>query len=149
MRWIISKGVLCVLSGTRYPVANVYFPTIINCYITLKDVLEGDYEYLKLMTSKIWVKFQKYRSKFSLTLAIATVLDSRNKLELVEFCYSKAYRNDSIEIFSLCNKLMSLFEEYKPGPVLTSSSTKKVNKQNASAISTDVDVGFFKVIFFF
>ncbi|XP_024021323.1 zinc finger BED domain-containing protein RICESLEEPER 2-like [Morus notabilis] len=99
-------------SGTKYPTANLYFPSIWHCCFMLKQYLEGDDEYLKYMATAMWGKFQKYWSQFHLTLAIACVLDPRFKLRLVEFSYKKLYGDDCVECISMRSTLYSIFEEY-------------------------------------
>ena len=46
-----------VFSGSQYPTANLYFPKIFECYLTLKATKEGEDEYLKQMANKMWDKF--------------------------------------------------------------------------------------------
>ena len=75
--------------------------------------LEGTDEYLIFMASTMWVKFQKYWADFSVILAIACILDPQYKMPFVELCYKKAHGEDSLEILVVCNKLQSLFDEYK------------------------------------
>ncbi|XP_024029605.1 zinc finger BED domain-containing protein RICESLEEPER 2-like [Morus notabilis] len=99
-------------SGTKYPTANLYFPSIWHCCFMLKQYLEGDDEYLKYMATAMWGKFQKYWSQFHLTLAIACVLDPRFKLRLIEFSYKKLYGDDCVECISMRSTLYSIFEEY-------------------------------------
>ncbi|XP_024025221.1 zinc finger BED domain-containing protein RICESLEEPER 2-like [Morus notabilis] len=88
-------------SRTKYPTANLYFPSIWHCCFMLKQYSEGDDEYLKYMATAMWGKFQKYRSQFHLTLALACVLDPRFKLGLVEFSYKKLYGDDCLECISM------------------------------------------------
>ena len=59
-------------------------------------------------------KFQNYRSKFNVTLAIACILDPRYKLQRVEFYYRKIYDKDySVPFGKVKDKLNKLFDEYK------------------------------------
>ncbi|KAL5550725.1 hypothetical protein UlMin_000901 [Ulmus minor] len=116
-----------VFSGTKYPTANLFFPSISQCYLTLKMALEGTDEYLRFMASMMWVKFQKYWADFSVILAIACILDPRYKMTFVKLCYKKAHGEDSLEILVVRNKLYSLFDEYKSKsshPTTTSVSSR-------------------------
>ena len=101
---------ILVFSGTQYPTANLYFP---NVFQLLKQTIEGEDVYLKHMASNMWGKFQKYWSDFSIILSIACILDPRLKMQFVEFCYKKAYGEDSLEMMLLHSKLYDLFDEYK------------------------------------
>ena len=58
--------------------------------MTLKGALEGDDEYLKLTTNKLWEKFQKYWSELSPILTIAAMLNPLYKLELVRILLFKS-----------------------------------------------------------
>ncbi|KAL5550700.1 hypothetical protein UlMin_000876 [Ulmus minor] len=130
-----------VFSGTKYPTANLFFPSISQCYLTLKMALEGTDEYLRFMASMMWVKFQKYWADFSVILAIACILDPRYKMTFVELCYKKAHGEDSLEILLVRNKLYSLFDEYKSKssyPTTTSISSR-ANKATSHLESMEVE----------
>jgi hypothetical protein len=124
----------CGFSGTKYPTANLYFPVIFDIYVTLKEEVESEDEYKRLMATQMLSKFEKYWLEFSVVLALAVVLDPRYKLELVNFCYSRLYGvNNSREYCHVCDKLVYLFMEYG-GFSSTSSSaisldTRHVNSQ--------------------
>ena len=45
------------------------------------------YDYMKRMAELMMIKFEKYWSSFSLTLAIAVILDPRYKIDFVEWSY--------------------------------------------------------------
>ena len=100
-------------SGTKYPTANLYFPHIFVCYTTMKEVEEGEDEYLKSVVNRMWTKFDKYWSEFSTILAIASILDPRYKLSFARYAYKEVYGRDSLEFIRLNSKMQALFEEYK------------------------------------
>ena len=133
-------------SRTKYPVANLYFPSIWHCCFMLKQYREGGDEYLKNMATQMCSKFQKYWSEFHLTLAISCVLDPRFKLGLVEFSYKKLYRDDCIECILLRNKLFSIFEEYNTKT--NAPTSQKINVVESSTKEKDIDDvdAIFKVI---
>lgn len=143
-----------VFSGTKYTTSNLYFPKIMNCYVTLKGALESEDGYLKDMAWQMWGKFQKYWSDFSPILSIALVFDPRYKMQIVEFFYKKAYGENSIELASMRNKLERLFEEYKAkcdqgtGAGVSPSVLKKESKNNAvPTMVVDIEDELLKVMF--
>jgi hypothetical protein len=101
---------MCDFSVTKYLTANLYFPTI---SVTLKQELEIEDEYKRLMATQILSKFKKYWSELSVVLAISVVLYPRYKIHLINFCYMKLYEvNDSREFLHVREKLVYLFMEY-------------------------------------
>ncbi|KAL5557277.1 hypothetical protein UlMin_039513 [Ulmus minor] len=130
-----------VFSGTKYPTANFFFPSISQCYLTLKMALEGTDEYLRFIASMMWVKFQKYWANFSVILAIACILDPRYKMTFVELCYKKAHGEDSLEILLVRNKLYSLFDEYKSksSHPTTTSISSRANEATSHLESMEVE----------
>jgi hypothetical protein len=121
--------VACDFYGTKYPTTNLYFPVI---YVPLKEEVESEDEYKRLMATKMLSKFEKYWSEFSVVLTIATVLDPRYKLHLENFCYTKLYGvNDSSKFLYVCEKLVSLFMEYSGSYTTSSSSMISVDTRHA------------------
>ncbi|KAL5553222.1 hypothetical protein UlMin_040623 [Ulmus minor] len=139
---------LFFFSGTKYPTANLFFPSISQCYLTLKMALEGTNEYLRFMASMMWVKFQKYWADFSVILAIACILDPQYKMTFVELCYKKAHGDDSLEILVVRNKLHYLFDEYKSKsshPTTTHvSSRENEGSSHLESMETEYDLDLFK-----
>ena len=59
-------------------------------------------------------KFDKYYEYYSPVLSFAVILDPRYKLQCVEFCYSKLYKQEAISMAAnLRDTLYGIFEEYK------------------------------------
>jgi hypothetical protein len=65
----------CEFSGSKYHTANFYFLVIFDIYVTLKEEVESEDEYKRLMATQMLSKFKKYWSEVSVVLALATVLD--------------------------------------------------------------------------
>ncbi|XP_024027172.1 zinc finger BED domain-containing protein RICESLEEPER 1-like [Morus notabilis] len=65
-------------------------------------------------------KFEKYWKDFSLILAIAIVLDSRHKLNFVDYAYGNVYgMKGSPQFLEVKRNLELLFTEYSKGKVST------------------------------
>ncbi|XP_022028604.1 zinc finger BED domain-containing protein DAYSLEEPER-like [Helianthus annuus] len=101
-----------VFSGTKYPAANLYYPHVFMAYLTLFESMSSNDEYIKKMAELMMTKFQKYWSHFSLTLAIAVVLDPRYKLHFINLSYSQIYGEASPEYSNGDQFLNSTFNEY-------------------------------------
>lgn len=65
-----------------------------------------------LMASRMYLKFEKYRAEYSRIVAIAVILNPRNKVQFVEFCYNMLYGSGSVEGNQDLEKLNSLFSFY-------------------------------------
>ena len=113
-----------LISGTKYPTGNLYFPSVFMIYLILKQGSESEDEYIRRMAEQMLVKFEKYWSEFSVVLAIAVILDPRYKLRFVDFCYQKLYGvGGSYEYLKVREKLFALFGEYVSNVPTPSSTT--------------------------
>ena len=120
------------------------------------DALDGEDDYMSSMATKMWVKFQKYWAAFSDTLAIACIFDPRYKLEFIDFVYNKIYGLESLELFTLHEKINDLYSEYATkiggtvefgsSPIGSKAKQAKANNSNSGFGGIDVDCSFFKVI---
>ena len=60
----------------------------------LNENLYSEDGVIKDMAAMMKVKFDKYLSKSSVTLALGCVLDPRSKLNFLNFCYKRLYPYD-------------------------------------------------------
>ena len=79
----------CAFFGTKYLTANLYFPLVFMIYLTLRQQMENEDEYMRRMATQMLAKFEKYWLDFNVLLAIVVSLDPRYKLQFVDFCYKK------------------------------------------------------------
>ncbi|XP_059627350.1 zinc finger BED domain-containing protein RICESLEEPER 1-like [Cornus florida] len=118
-----------VFSGTKYATTNLYFPAVFLVQRKLLTEKESLDEFLSSMATKMYSKFSKYWSEFSMILAIAVILDPHFKLYFVAFSYTKIYGYDSREIKRVRDNLFSLFNEYlhdSPSPMSTKATSQTV-----------------------
>ncbi|CAO2830202.1 unnamed protein product [Amaranthus hypochondriacus] len=78
-------------SGTKYPTANLYFPNVLRVRLLLKSEMESTDGFMKKMACKMYEKFGKYWSDFSIIMAVAVVLDPRFKMQFVQWSLKKVY----------------------------------------------------------
>ncbi|XP_024028942.1 zinc finger BED domain-containing protein RICESLEEPER 2-like [Morus notabilis] len=53
-------NITCVFSGSKYPTANLYFPTVYTSYLSLKKSETNEDAYLSAMAKAMLTKFEKY-----------------------------------------------------------------------------------------
>ena len=83
-----------IFSMTKCPKANLYLPIICEIKLSMCNWMGSSYVEIKLMAASIIEKFNKYWSEVHNLLAVATVLDPRFKMKLVEFYFPKIFGNE-------------------------------------------------------
>ena len=102
-----------LLSGTAYPTANHYFPSVFQLKLELNQWLSSEDELVKKMAAKMLAKFDKYWSDVHDIMSLATILGPRYKLMLLTFYFNKMYSSKANEeIDKVKNRLFELFAEY-------------------------------------
>ena len=103
-----------MISGTKYPTANAYFSEICEIKLAISEWLNSPNEVIRKMANKMFDKFQSYWSVTHDIMGIATVLDPRYKMELLEFYYEQLYEGDSAaqveRIRQLCYDFVSDYQ---------------------------------------
>ncbi|KAJ7954601.1 Zinc finger BED domain-containing protein RICESLEEPER [Quillaja saponaria] len=79
------------LSDRKYPTINLFFPSICNVRLALGQWFSSSNSQIKLMASSMIAKFDKYWDVISGVVGVATVLDPRYKMKLIEFYFPKIY----------------------------------------------------------
>lgn len=103
-----------IFSGRRYPTANLFFRKVCNIKIALMSWLSSDELIIREMAEKMMEKFEKYWSSISGILAIAAILDPRDKMECVEHYFNMIYADSaSLEIENVKSLLLQLLYEYQ------------------------------------
>ena len=75
----------------------MFFPEICKIKLAISDWLNSSNNLIKQMANKMVQKFDKYLSVTQDIIGVATVLDSRYKMELLEYYFEKLYGQDSGE----------------------------------------------------
>ena len=103
-----------VFSGTKYPTANLYFPKICEIKLAISKWIDDPDELIRQMAEKMLDKFDKYWTVIHDIMGVATVLDPRFKMELLEYYYEKLYPLDAFEevkkFEQLCYDLLSDYQ---------------------------------------
>ncbi|KAE8733017.1 hypothetical protein F3Y22_tig00001644pilonHSYRG00324 [Hibiscus syriacus] len=107
--------VTLMFSGTKYPTANVFFPSICEIRITLSKWSEDRDEVIKAMGERMLVKFDKYWSVIHGVMGVAVILDPRYKFKMMEYAFPKIYgfEKSDVEIVKLKVLVSRLFQDYE------------------------------------
>ncbi|KAI0493738.1 hypothetical protein KFK09_023863 [Dendrobium nobile] len=142
---------MCVISGTKYPTTNIYFSCISTAYATLKhELIEGP-DYIKQMCRRMIVNFEKYWHDFCVILAIAAILDPRDKFAFVEWCYKRLYVGDYVfEFKKVKDSLFSLFLNYASNSVNVPANVgeRRHTECTSRSSSTILQSQFLQVLLF-
>ncbi|KAL4581550.1 hypothetical protein LXL04_006073 [Taraxacum kok-saghyz] len=94
-----------MFSGVKYPTANIFFPKICEIRLLLKECLISPYVEIKEMATNMISKFDQYWSLIHGILAIATILDPRFKMKLIEYYFPQIYGHESPKEIDRIRKL--------------------------------------------
>nr|CAD1831042.1 unnamed protein product [Ananas comosus var. bracteatus] len=86
-----------LLSGSGYPTANLYFPSVWKIQKRLLEEAENKDEIISDMAKQMKSKFEKYWDNYSVILAIAIILDPRYKLPFVDYCFKMVHPTRHLE----------------------------------------------------
>ncbi|XP_028054726.1 zinc finger BED domain-containing protein RICESLEEPER 2-like [Camellia sinensis] len=121
----IFNEVTNIISGSDYPTSNLFLTEVWKIKEILNEKSVDDNEYIRAMTLKMKVKFDKYWGECNLLMAMATVLDPRYKMMLIDFCFQEIYLEVEAtrNISMVCEALYELYNEYVS--IHTASNTEK------------------------
>ena len=74
-----------LFSMSSYPTSNVFFKEVCEIRLELSKWLNFDVEVIQVMASRMISKFEKYWSVIHGASVIATILDPKFKIRLIEF----------------------------------------------------------------
>lgn len=104
-----------IFSGTRYPTANLFFEKVCDIRLTLLEWSTAHNEMIRSMAEKMLQKFDKYWHIIHGIMGVATVLDPRYKLTLLDCYFSVIYNtevnNEVDRIRKLCNELLVEYQD--------------------------------------
>ena len=80
-----------LFSGTKYPIANLFFPKICEIKKIIKSWMTSEDLLIKNIAIKMMSKFKIYSEEIHGVMTIAIVLNSRYKFKLIEYCFPHIY----------------------------------------------------------
>ncbi|XP_020964106.1 zinc finger BED domain-containing protein RICESLEEPER 2-like [Arachis ipaensis] len=116
-----------LMSGTSYPISNLYFLQVWQIQLILMNSLKNDEVLIRNMGEKIMIKFKKYWEEYSVVLAFGAVLDPRFKPNTLVHCYNEIdpiSAKDKVE--HVKSKLYKLFEVYDHNSSTTVESSSQL-----------------------
>jgi hypothetical protein len=126
----VFNQVTNIVSGSDYPTANLFLSEVWR----MKDILAkkcGDQnEYIQSMARRMNYKFEKYWGETNLLMSIAAVLDPRNKMTLIRFCFPIMYSESDAKL-NIDHVLSSLNELYREYVEVYNSSVIEQNLQSS------------------
>ncbi|KAK9682019.1 hypothetical protein RND81_10G044500 [Saponaria officinalis] len=83
-----------VFSGRHYPTSNLFFRKACEIKLALRRWFVDNVDIVKSMAKNMIEKFDKYWEHINDLLAIAAILDHRNKMDCVEHYFRRLYGED-------------------------------------------------------
>ncbi|KAM0917944.1 hypothetical protein ACQ4PT_009338 [Festuca glaucescens] len=104
-----------LFSGTKYVTANLFFPKVITIRLAIRKWGKSDSEIIQKMSAEMKDKFEKYWSDIHGLMSVATVLDPRYKLHILNALYGPLYGREhaATEIEKVKKLLVQLVKQYK------------------------------------
>lgn len=90
----IFYNVTELFAGTKYPTTNLFFPKICEIKLALRKWEHSKFIEISSMASSMIRKFDQYWEESHGVIAMATILDPRFKLKILEFYFPQIYGED-------------------------------------------------------
>ncbi|KAK3194503.1 hypothetical protein Dsin_025813 [Dipteronia sinensis] len=105
-----------MFSGTKYPTSNLFFPKICEIKLSLRKWHTSSHVEISNMASNIISKFDQYWKDVHGVMAMASLLDPRFKLKLLEYFYPLIYGDDrALEevaiVHTLCEDIFKIINQ--------------------------------------
>ena len=84
-----------LFSGTSYPTANLFFPKVCEIKIALNSWFTSPSDIIRSTAFKMLEKFNCYWNVIHGVMAVATILDPRYKIELLEYYFPLIYGDEA------------------------------------------------------
>ncbi|XP_050236367.1 zinc finger BED domain-containing protein RICESLEEPER 1-like [Mercurialis annua] len=103
-----------IISGSEYPTSNLFLYELYNIKKLLDDKYNTEGGFMKAMVGKMKDKFDKYWGDCNLLISMGAVMDPRNKMKIIDYCFPLVYsRDDCIKHVAIIKEsLNKLYNEY-------------------------------------
>ncbi|KAM6574915.1 hypothetical protein CsatA_023242 [Cannabis sativa] len=125
-----------LISGTKYPTANISFPKICEIKTNIQSWMLSEVPFIKDMATQMMSKFQKYWREIHGLMCVAVVLDPRYKFMLLEYYFPVIYGDEQYvtEIAKVRELCCELLQEY--GSKFPHLRERRVQEENVSTSSS-------------
>lgn len=123
-----------LLSGTKYVTANLFFPRICGIYLAIRKWTKSNDPQVEKMAASMKDKFNKYWSDVHGLMAVATVLDPRFKLHMLQALFTNIYGAEGadVKIREIRSLMYNLVKEYQQSPEdVCTSAVSSTSIQNS------------------
>ncbi|XP_059429102.1 zinc finger BED domain-containing protein RICESLEEPER 2-like [Corylus avellana] len=131
-----------VVSGSDYPTTNLFLPEIRRMKEVLMIKCEDMNDYIRLMTTKMAAKFDKYWGDSNLLMSLAAIFDPRYNIKLINLFFPIIYpgAEASTHIHNVLTIPQELFElyVYTHNAFILQETTQVNASSSSSAIVRDV-----------
>ncbi|XP_010551474.1 PREDICTED: zinc finger BED domain-containing protein RICESLEEPER 1-like [Tarenaya hassleriana] len=111
-----------VFTKSKCQPANKYFPEICDIHLRLIELSKNPDDFISSMAVNMRKKFDEFWEKSNLALAIASILDPRFKMKLIEYYYPLLYGASASELIDdISECIKALYNEHTVGSLLVSS----------------------------
>lgn len=103
-----------IISGRAYPTSNLFLTELYAIKELLDEKAKDSHDFIRNMVEQMKIKFDKYWGNCNLLIAIASFLDPRCKMMMIDFCFPLIYSQDeaSKNIEIVRNAINDLYAEY-------------------------------------
>ncbi|KAH9616192.1 hypothetical protein KSS87_013910 [Heliosperma pusillum] len=144
--WNLAKEICEVLkvfyeaamffSEKKYHTANEYFQKVCEIKLAISQWVSSEVEVITAMASNMMDKFDEYWNEVNTILAITAILDPRFKMYIVEYYFTKIYKDGAQgEIDRVRKVCIELFEQYRIGPRIKNASKRVKSNQSQQGIN--------------
>ena len=107
-----------LFSGTRYVTANLFFPKICGIRLAIRKWQSSNIQIIEEMSEAMMQKFEKYWNDVHGLMAVATALDPRYKLHMLQALFGSLYgvEHAHSEVTKIRKLMYELLVEYQDAP---------------------------------
>ncbi|WOL13577.1 zinc finger BED domain-containing protein RICESLEEPER 2-like [Canna indica] len=132
--------------------AALKFKTVFFAYRKESHTTKVDDSFMRNMTISMKEKFDKYWGECNMVMALASILDPRCKLYVINYCFPLIYKPDYVaseNVDKVMNYLQLMYDEYanKYRGETTSSHEVDINGNNSSSnVTSSIVTGFNQIM---
>ena len=116
-RLAVFHKVTELFSSTSYPTANLFFPKVCEIKIALNSWFTSTNDVIRSVAFKMLKKFDCYWNVIHGVMAVATILDPRYKIELLEYyiIYGDEASNEIQRVRDICYEMIRDYSSGRMG----------------------------------